>query len=592
MNLNPRTWFSNKQTKNQEIKNKPSAEYTRRVYPALYDGNLFTQSYGQTDKTYIQEGYQKNATLYSIINIIIRNAKTIPFKIYQVKQSSAIKNYQALTGSGMNDSSLLQARAIKARSFVEATDTNVEEVLKKSDYHKLLSNYIGYGKLTGNRYLYGIKDSRGRVGEMHILPSQYMEIVSGGFLEQIRGYRLRYNPNKEYEFDADEIAHRADFNPDWNQNGSHLYGQSPLRAAYRSLQANNEGLDTGKEALERRSAQALLFPKEMDSLDEPEALALDTQLTNKMKRTRGGLAITGVPMDWLNLSTSMSDVALIEQMSLTDKQLCNIYGVPIQFLNNTEASTLNNVRELKSFMFQNAIIPELITLREDLNDFLVKPYGEDLYLDFDFTVIPELQMEVEKMVSQLDKSWWMTPNEKRRVMNHAEDENNELMNEYFVPVNLMPMKNMDFQTLESMEQALNESRRVTQSRQNRDGDEDKSFSDSMVTKADTYDDYPKAASNNAQKVLDWIDEYGRDEVQGMTRTGLARANQLAKREAISKETIGRMAAFERHRENSKVSEEYKNTPYKDKGYVAWLGWGGDEGIAWAQRKLDQLESED
>ena len=207
---------------------------------------------------------------------------------------------------------------------------------------------------------------------------------------------------------------------------------------------------------------------EADELDQPEALMLESQVQNKMKRSRGGLAITGVPMDWINLSTSMSDLALIEQMSLTDKQLCNMYGMPIQFLNNTEASTLNNVRELKSYMFQNAIIPELITLRDHLNDFLVKPYGEQFYLDFDFTVIPELQMEVEKMVAQLDKSWWTTGNEKRRVMNYPEDENNELMNEYLVPVNYTLLDNLSLQTLESAERALNESRRLTQS--NRQGE--------------------------------------------------------------------------------------------------------------------------
>jgi len=105
----------------------------------------------------------------------------------------------------------------------------------------------------------------------------------------------------------------------------------------------------------------------------------------------------------------------------------------------------------------------------------------------------------------------------------------------------------------------------------------------------TYDDYPKTASNNACKVLRWIDEHGRDEVKGMTQTGLARANQLCSGKNISRETIGRMAAFERHRKNSEIDKKYKGTPWKDKGYVAWLGWGGDAGIRWAQRKLDQID---
>jgi len=105
---------------------------------------------------------------------------------------------------------------------------------------------------------------------------------------------------------------------------------------------------------------------------------------------------------------------------------------------------------------------------------------------------------------------------------------------------------------------------------------------------ESYDDYPKAAKENACKVLRWIDEHGRDEVQGMTQTGLARANQLCKGENISEDTIARMAAFERHRKNAEISEENKGTPWKDKGYVAWLGWGGDEGVAWAQRKLQSI----
>lgn len=107
----------------------------------------------------------------------------------------------------------------------------------------------------------------------------------------------------------------------------------------------------------------------------------------------------------------------------------------------------------------------------------------------------------------------------------------------------------------------------------------------------SYDDYPQAASDAACKVLRWIDEHGRDEVAGMTQTGLARANQLCKREPISRDTIARMASFARHRKNAQISPEFEGTPWKDKGYVAWEGWGSNEGIDWAERKLEQLKEE-
>jgi hypothetical protein len=109
------------------------------------------------------------------------------------------------------------------------------------------------------------------------------------------------------------------------------------------------------------------------------------------------------------------------------------------------------------------------------------------------------------------------------------------------------------------------------------------------TMFESYNDYPEAAKNNACKVLRWRDEHG-DEVQGMTQVGWTRANQLCKGENISEETIARMASFARHRENAEVADEFKSTPWKDKGYVAWLGWGGTTGVEWAQNKLESIRN--
>lgn len=108
---------------------------------------------------------------------------------------------------------------------------------------------------------------------------------------------------------------------------------------------------------------------------------------------------------------------------------------------------------------------------------------------------------------------------------------------------------------------------------------------------ETYNDYPKAAKENACKVLRWREEHG-EEVQGMTQIGWTRANQLCSGENISRETIARMSAFIRHKQNAEIAPEFTGTPWKDKGYVAWLGWGGTEGIEWAQSKLDQIDREE
>jgi hypothetical protein len=111
----------------------------------------------------------------------------------------------------------------------------------------------------------------------------------------------------------------------------------------------------------------------------------------------------------------------------------------------------------------------------------------------------------------------------------------------------------------------------------------------MAEKEKTYK-APAAAAKEAAKAIKWKEEHG-DEVTAMTRVGWARAHQLAKGENLSLTTVKRMAAFVRHKKNSNLDPELKGTPWKDRGYVAWLGWGGDAGIEWAQKVVDSLEDE-
>ena len=74
--------------------------------------------------------------------------------------------------------------------------------------------------------------------------------------------------------------------------------------------------------------------------------------------------------------------------------------------------------------------------------------------------------------------------------------------------------------------------------------------------------------------------------RGMTPVGLARANQLIRRDNLSLDTVRRMKAyFDRHQKDKQGSS------WSDygKGRQAWDGWGGDEGWTWAKRILTRIE---
>jgi KaiC/GvpD/RAD55 family RecA-like ATPase len=102
---------------------------------------------------------------------------------------------------------------------------------------------------------------------------------------------------------------------------------------------------------------------------------------------------------------------------------------------------------------------------------------------------------------------------------------------------------------------------------------------------------PMGASLNAQKAIDWLEKYGRKEVTAGTKVGLKRAYQLANGIKLTDDEVKKMAQFNRHRKNSRIADKYKDTPWKDNGYVAWLLWGGDTGVDWAIEKSKELQKE-
>ena len=43
----------------------------------------------------------------------------------------------------------------------------------------------------------------------------------------------------------------------------------------------------------------------------------------------------------------------------------------------------------------------------------------------------------------MSKAWWLTPNEKRAAMSYSHDEDNPILDEYYIPANLIPASGSD-----------------------------------------------------------------------------------------------------------------------------------------------------
>jgi hypothetical protein len=97
-------------------------------------------------------------------------------------------------------------------------------------------------------------------------------------------------------------------------------------------------------------------------------------------------------------------------------------------------------------------------------------------------------------------------------------------------------------------------------------------------------DYPKGISDTAKKVLNYVEENGWGSCG--TPVGKTRANQLAKGEPISIDTIKRMYSFlSRHKGQGSDTGKYG----EGCGKLMYDAWGGDAALSWSERFLDSDE---
>lgn len=112
---------------------------------------------------------------------------------------------------------------------------------------------------------------------------------------------------------------------------------------------------------------------------------------------------------------------------------------------------------------------------------------------------------------------------------------------------------------------------------------DKRFKGKERIDMESYSDYPDSVKSNAKKVLDWVEKNGWGNCG--TPVGKQRANQLAKGEPISVDTIKRMYSYlSRHEVDLETSTSYS----EGCGKLMYDSWGGKAALGWSHNKLKEL----
>jgi ATP-dependent protease ClpP protease subunit len=101
---------------------------------------------------------------------------------------------------------------------------------------------------------------------------------------------------------------------------------------------------------------------------------------------------------------------------------------------------------------------------------------------------------------------------------------------------------------------------------------------------------PEGVRKAAAKGLEMREEYGR----GGTEVGVARARDLKNGKNVSPDTAKRMKSYFARHEVDKQAEGFSpgEEGYPSAGKIAWMLWGSDEGKAFANKIVDQMDAAD
>ena len=104
--------------------------------------------------------------------------------------------------------------------------------------------------------------------------------------------------------------------------------------------------------------------------------------------------------------------------------------------------------------------------------------------------------------------------------------------------------------------------------------------DEKVVEFESYSDYPDAVKNNAKRGIELNEN---QDNKCATQTGKVRAQQLAKGEPISIDTIKRMYSY-----LSRAEAYYDENKTTECGTISYLLWGGLAAKRWSESKLKEL----
>ena len=424
-------------------------DFNKAFYQLL--GGGYTK-YDSNNKTYLEKGYNTNPDVYAIINKQAVKTVSVPYSVKQIedkKSYSKLNQLELATKGSLNLSQFIQKVKLQRKAYSEEEmNFPLEQPNPNQTWADIFGLYKTYMKITGDCYIYLMSPEDGMNAgipiQVYVLPAHLIEIVlkkdaSMLTVESPVDHYVLIEGNKYVDFDEKDVIHIKYSNPNFDMQGSHLYGMSPLRSALRNINSQNSAIDNNIKMLQSSGAFGFVYGKGTPwTTEQAQSMKERLQEMDKSPERLGKIAGASGEVGFQRISLTTDELKPFDFLNWDRKTICNVLNFPDELLNSDGKASLGSTdtNEARKQLITADIQPDLVLLQNALNkDFIPRFKGyENAVIEWDVTELPEMQTDM-KMQAEALNLIPLTPNEKRMVFKY-ETKDEDGMDIVWMPTNL------------------------------------------------------------------------------------------------------------------------------------------------------------
>ena len=260
------------------------------------------------------------------------------------------------------------------------------------DLKYLTSSHL---ELAGNSYwlLDGVKSESDKPTAIFILSPRYTNPIAAKLPEFLKGYKYSVNGETQ-EFKPYEILHFK--YPDPNDQ---YQGIGTVQAIIDWIQTDNFASDVNMNYFKNGARLGGLLSSE-NAITDAQMKVLRASFENLYKGAGNAYRVAVLPkgVKYDESSSNPKDMDFANLQTVMRDKILGGFRVPKTILGSSESETNRATAETSNYVFAaRTLKPKLELMVQQLNEFLVPRYGDNLYLDFSDPVPEDRAQRIEEM---------------------------------------------------------------------------------------------------------------------------------------------------------------------------------------------------